>query len=322
MLKVNLTAQNIFDVLLIRKNSHLKIKSICDLIDNQSQSLYVLFKTDPLTIFPKITNSIFIVNHDIKIPKFIDINNLVVRVSNSRFALAMILEFVEKKSLFIKEVTKSFVSKKARVDSTTNINGNVHIEDNVKIGPHCQIGDNVYIGFGTQLMSGAKIVRNTKIGNNCIIRENSVIGGFGFGIVKDNHDNNYRIPYLGGVVIGNFVEIGSLNTVCSGTIKPTVLKDYVKTDDHVHIAHNDSVEKNSIITAGVIISGNVIVEKNVWLGANASIIQGRTINENSLVGIGAVVTKDIPEQTVVAGNPARSIEDFKKINNYLKDKAL
>ncbi|RJS62371.1 sugar O-acetyltransferase [Bacillus sp. PK3_68] len=59
----------------------------------------------------------------------------------------------------------------------------------------------------------------------------------------------------------------------------------------------------------------VVIGKNVWIGSNATILPGVTIGNNSVVAAGAVVTKDVPENTVVAGVPATVL---KKVNNHLE----
>jgi acetyltransferase-like isoleucine patch superfamily enzyme len=59
----------------------------------------------------------------------------------------------------------------------------------------------------------------------------------------------------------------------------------------------------------------VVIGKNVWIGSNATILPGVKIGDNSVVAAGAVVTKDVPENTVVAGVPAKAV---KKISNDLK----
>ncbi|MGS0972984.1 MAG: DapH/DapD/GlmU-related protein [Candidatus Izemoplasmataceae bacterium] len=155
------------------------------------------------------------------------------------------------------------------------------------------IAGNGFLGDNVIVKQGAKILENTHIGDNSIIRENSVIGGHGFGVEKDEEGNNLKIPHFGGVIIGDNVEIGALNTVVSGTINPTVVEDYVKVDDYVHIAHNCKIGKNSIITAGVIFSGSVKIGENVWVGSNSTIKNSISINDDNLIGIGTVITKDI-----------------------------
>lgn len=55
---------------------------------------------------------------------------------------------------------------------------------------------------------------------------------------------------------------------------------------------------------------SIVLENNVWIGAGATVLPGVTIGENSVVGAGSVVTKDVPKNTVVAGNPAKKIKNL------------
>ena len=107
------------------------------------------------------------------------------------------------------------------------------------------------------------------------------------------------------MTIGNQVEIGAFNTVCSGTVEPTRVGNYVKTDDHVHIAHNCRVGDNSILTACAELSGSVILGEDVWLGPNCSVNNGVEIADRAFIGLGAVVTKNCVPEGVYAGSPAR-----------------
>ena len=68
-----------------------------------------------------------------------------------------------------------------------------------------------------------------------------ILGGDGYGFVRDEIGNKIRIPHLGGVVIGAHVEVGALVTVPAGTITPTVIEDYAKVDDHVHVGQANPV---------------------------------------------------------------------------------
>ena len=184
-------------------------------------------------------------------------------------------------------------------DRTTAVVKSI-IDNNVTIGNHCTI------------YPGAKIRENVVIGDNSIIRENSVIGGQGFGIEKNKDFKNIKIPHLGGVEIGEHVEIGALTTIVSGTINPTIIEDYVKIDDHVHLAHNCIIKSACIITACSEISGSVTINSNSWLGPNCSIMQKVTIGEGSIVGLGAVVTKSFSKGSILVGNPAITMQNYKK----------
>lgn len=225
-----------------------------------------------------------------------------IKVDNTRLSMAKILDNIEQ-------------LKNKYNDNYIYISSSSKIDKSVIIEPFVYVGDNVTIEPNTIVKSGAKIMGNCHIGKNCIIRENSVVSGQGFGVEKDDQGNNFKIRHFGGVIIGDYVEIGALNTIVSGTLKPTVISDYTKIDDHVHIAHNCHIGKNCIITAGVILSGSVAIEDNTWVGPNSTIKNGLRISENSLIGIGSVVTKDLLDSgKTYAGNPAT---EFRK---YIEEK--
>ncbi|WP_291652725.1 UDP-3-O-(3-hydroxymyristoyl)glucosamine N-acyltransferase [Clostridium sp.] len=229
--------------------------------------------------------------------------NVYVFVKNPRFEYARVVDFIlskEEENFKFETINGSFIASSAHIDSS------------VKIEPGSFIGPNVTIEKGTRILSGAKIKANVKIGKNCIIRENCVIGGYGFGFEKDYEGKNFRIPHIGGVIIGNNVEIGAITTVCSGTINPTIIEDYAKIDDHVHIAHNVVIGENSIVTACAEVSGSCIIGKNAWLAPNTSIINGIKIGENVTIGMGAVVTKPVEDNQIMVGAPAETLEEAKK----------
>lgn len=183
----------------------------------------------------------------------------------------------------------------------TFIHATAQIGKNVVIEKGCYIGENSTIDANTVIHKG------TQIGNNCNIGSGTNIGSDGFGFERDENNKLHRFIHLGNVIIGDNVEIGALNSIVRGTLNNTIIKDGVKTDNLVHIAHNCVIGKNTIITACAEISGGVVVGNNTWIGPNSSILQKISIGENSFVGIGAVVTKDVTSNESVAGNPARRI---------------
>jgi UDP-3-O-[3-hydroxymyristoyl] glucosamine N-acyltransferase len=188
------------------------------------------------------------------------------------------------------------------------------ISDSSKIAKSVAIEDGVVIGENTIIEHNVTLHSGTIIGDNCIIRANSVISAEGFGFEKAENNVFLRFPHFGRVIIGDNVEIGALNSICKGTLGDTVIKDNVKTDNLVHIAHNCVIGDNTIITASVELSGSVSVGNNVWIGPNVSTMQKIRIGNHSIVGVGSNVTKNVEDYTVVAGNPAKFI---KKISNNI-----
>lgn len=204
----------------------------------------------------------------------------------------------------------------------TNRNG-AFVADDAVIGegsviePGAFVDHSVVMGSSVRVHTGAVIRSFTEIGDNTIIRENAVIGSEGFGFEREADGTPIRLPHLGGVRIGRNVEIGALNSVCAGTIDPTIVEDNVKTDFLIHVAHNCVIGEGSIITACAELSGSVTVGKRVWIAPNVSVIEGRQIGEGATIGIGAVVIKDVEPGAVVAGNPAKPTVEIATVNRAI-----
>lgn len=190
------------------------------------------------------------------------------------------------------------------IHHTAIIDPEAKIGENVYIGPYCVIGKSV-IGNGTSLSSNVRIYDNVHIGDNCYIKEGAIIGGAGFGYVIDENGNRIRFPHIGGVIIGNNVDIGSNSCIDRGALSNTIIEDYVKIANLCQIAHNVKIGRNSMIVACSQISGSCEIGSNVWIGPNVSIRDWRKVGSNSLVGVGATVICDIPDDEVWAGTPAK-----------------
>lgn len=285
-------------------NGELSIDGFQTLSDNLENKVLFIKKFDKKNInkIEKFNNCLIVLSPEYK-NTFDNNRNSYIFVERPRFEFARIGNFIVSK--FNNEVNYINMGNYVKAEKA-------EIHKDVIIEPYAYIGNNVKIGSGTIIMSGAKIKDNVTIGENCIIRENCVIGGYGFGLEKDNEGNNYRIPHIGGVIIEDNVEVGALTTVCSGTINPTVIKKYAKVDDHVHIAHNCVIEENCIITACAEVSGSVALGKNCWLAPNTSIINGISIGSNCTIGMGSVVTKSLEDGKIVVGPMAEELEEAKR----------
>lgn len=191
------------------------------------------------------------------------------------------------------------------IAKSATIGASATLADDVAIGPNSVIGEGVTLERGVVVRANVVIGPNVRVGRNSVIKSGAIIGEEGFGYEKDAQGNNLRIPHFGSVVIGEQVEIGAGTVICGGTITPTVIEDHVKIDDLVFIAHNCRIGRNSLIIAAAEISGSVDVGENVWVGPNATIINGIKICDDAFIGLAAAVTKPITEPGIYAGNPAR-----------------
>jgi UDP-3-O-[3-hydroxymyristoyl] glucosamine N-acyltransferase len=137
------------------------------------------------------------------------------------------------------------------------------------------------------------------------IAPGAVICDTGFGFERDAQNRPLRMVHLGGVRIGDHVEVGALTTVVQGALADTVLEDYVKINDHVHIAHHCRIGEGTIIGGSAYLSGSIRVGRNCWIAPNCSIRQKLVIGDEAIVGIGAVVVRNVEPRSTVYGNPAK-----------------
>lgn len=224
----------------------------------------------------------------------------VVAVENPRLAFAQTL------SRFFVPENPAAVSAEAVIDPAAQISANV------SIGPGSNIGPDVIIGADTTIGANVVIAGNVTIGNRCTIKSNSTIGEAGFGFVRKPDGTSVPFPHIGRVEIGDFVEVGANCTVVRAALDATVLEAHVKTDDHVHIAHNCHVGSGTFIAAGAVLSGSVQIGRNAWISPNATIIDYGKVGDDAFVGIGSVVTKPVAAKARVFGVPAKPIGSRRK----------
>ena len=185
------------------------------------------------------------------------------------------------------------------------------ISPNAKVGKNCtifpgayiggdvEIGDNVYIG------SGVKLMGETHIGNNVIIRENAVLGADGLSTNRDEFGRAVTMPQFGGIVLEDDVQIGALTVIGRGAIDNTHISRGSKIDNSCFISHNVQIGEDTFIVGESIMFGSSSTGGQAYISGNSCVRDGINIGKNALVGMGAVVVKDVPDNTTVKGNPAK-----------------
>lgn len=220
---------------------------------------------------------------------------------------------------FVKIVNKFFANTKvSSISDTVKIGMGCKIADDVTIGEYTVIKDNITIGSGTIVNNHVVIESNTIIGENCYIKSGAIIGEDGFGFEKDENGIPLRFPHIGNVIIGDNVEIGAHTTIARGTLDSTILKDNVKIDDQVFIAHNVVIDKNTMIVACSEISGSTKIGKNCWIGPNSTIKDGLVIGNNVFLGMASVVSKNIESNSKLGSVSNLKLKDIVTIKRILK----
>jgi UDP-3-O-[3-hydroxymyristoyl] glucosamine N-acyltransferase len=224
-----------------------------------------------------------------------------------------VLLVVDNPKLAIAKIGNEFFVEKP----TPGIHPSAVIHPDAKIGENVFIGantviENCTIGDDTIIDANVHIYSPVIIGKHCVVKSGAVLGGMGFGFEKDENGNLFRFPQIGNLFIGDYVEIGANTCIDRGALSDTVIGDYCKINNLCHIAHNNKIGKNVVITAQVNISGSSVIENEVWIAPNASIRGWLTIGEGATIGMGAVVTKDVPAGETWVGNPARKLEKNKQ----------
>lgn len=223
---------------------------------------------------------------------------LVLEAADPRAAIAKILEFIRAERRQRPWVADRTIAPSAIISPLAVVESHVEIGDGVIIEPFCMLGPDVRIGRGSILRSGVRIYPRVVIGDETVIGSNTVVGHEGYGFVRDELGNKKRIPHLAGVMIGSHVDIGALVTVLGGTITPTIIEDYAKVDDHVHVAHGVRISRSASVIAGVVIGGSAVIEEEAWIGINSSIRDGRHVGARALVGMDASVQQDLAANAV------------------------
>jgi len=195
------------------------------------------------------------------------------------------------------------------------IGSNVKIGDNVKIYPHVFIGDNTHIGDNTILHSNVKLYSGTRVGNNCVIHAGTVLGSDGFGFAPQEDGTYKTIPQLGNVLIEDNVTIGANTVIDCATLfgDSTIIRQGVKMDNLIQIAHNVEIGKNTVIAAQSGISGSTKIGENCVFAGQVGVAGHLVIANNTSVGAQAGISKSIKEEgQKLLGYPVLDVKDYFK----------
>jgi UDP-3-O-[3-hydroxymyristoyl] glucosamine N-acyltransferase len=184
------------------------------------------------------------------------------------------------------------LGKGVSVGANASIAAGVDIGDDVVIEAGCVIGADTCIGAGSHLHANVTVYHGVVLGKSVRIHSGSVIGADGFGFAPGT-EGWTKIHQIGGVVIGDQVEIGACTTVDRGALDDTCIGDGVIIDNQVQIAHNVKIGENTAIAGCTGIAGSTTIGRNCTIAGAVSIIGHLDICDGVHISVMTLVNKSI-----------------------------
>lgn len=232
------------------------------------------------------------------------------------------------------------ISAHAAIDPSAQIGADVTIGAFAVIGADAVIGagswiadqvsiaDGVKIGADCQIHAGVRLRRGVVLGARVILQPNAAIGGDGFSFVTAEPSNVekaretlgegemeipddptwHRIHSLGGVQIGNDVEVGANTSIDAGTIRATRIGAGTKIDSLVQVGHNVIVGEHCLLCAQAGIAGSTVIGDRVVVGGKAGVADNLIVGDDVVLGGGSVVLSNVPKGRVMMGYPATKMQ--------------
>ncbi|MBK8187724.1 MAG: UDP-3-O-(3-hydroxymyristoyl)glucosamine N-acyltransferase [Cellvibrio sp.] len=210
------------------------------------------------------------------------------------------------------------VSEKAKIGNNISIgpkaviSDGVVLGDNVVIGAGCYLGADTEIGAHTELMPNVTVYHGIKIGGRCLLHSGCVIGADGFGFAPTS-DGWLKIHQLGGVIIGDRVEIGANTCIDRGALEDTVIEDGVIIDNLVQIAHNVKIGRNTAIAGHTAIAGSTVIGSQCTIAGAVGIVGHLEIADKVHITAMSLVTSSITQAgSYSSGTAMTNTKDWRK----------
>lgn len=298
-------------------NPNVTVNNFSKIEEGKPQTLTFLSNLKYTPYIYKTQADIVLVNNDFKPEK--EIKATLIKVPDAYEALAKLLELVEKnKAPKVGVEPMSYVAPNAEVGSDVYIGAFAYVSEKSKIGdkskiyPHVFIGENVTIGKNVTLFSGVKIYEGCKVGDNSIIHAGAVIGADGFGFAPQADGSYHKIPQIGNVVVENDVEIGANTTIDRAVMGSTFIRQGVKLDNLIQIAHNVEIGKHTVMASQVGISGSTKIGENCVFGGQVGLAGHLKIGDNVKFGAQSGIMSNTKDGEEIIGSPAIPIREFYK----------
>lgn len=274
------------------------------------------------------------------------IQNAINSTANALFTSKNLAEGLSKPLLVVKNVDMTLIAllnllhpepaAQPKISPSATIHPSVSLGKNITIGDYVVIGENTIIGDNCIIGSGSIIEQNVKIGNDCKIGANNVFhrdvvignrfvsfgnstfGSDGFRFVPAN-GKYLKVPHIGRLVFGDDIEVGSNCSFDRGVLEDTIIGDYCKFDNQVHIAHNCKIGKNTLIAANSAVAGSTILGDNIIIGGCSAIADHLEIASNTVIAGGTGIRNSIEKSDIYAGAEfGLNFANFQKLRVNIK----
>ncbi|MGE0801761.1 MAG: UDP-3-O-(3-hydroxymyristoyl)glucosamine N-acyltransferase [Lautropia sp.] len=205
------------------------------------------------------------------------------------------------------------IAASAQIDASAIVSPLAVVEPGVVIGARSRVGDRAWIGAGTvigedcavgagsRLHPRVSLLSDCRIGARTIIHSGTVIGADGFGFAPLAGGGWQKIPQLGGVEIGDDVEIGANCCIDRGALDDTVIEDGCKLDNLIQIAHNVRIGAQTAIAACAGVAGSAVIGKRCQIGGASGIAGHITICDDTIVSTMTLISRSINEPGFFSG---------------------
>jgi UDP-3-O-[3-hydroxymyristoyl] glucosamine N-acyltransferase len=183
-----------------------------------------------------------------------------------------------------------------RIGPNCVVEAGARIGRDTVLGPGCVVGVGSSIGPGSRLHAHVTLYEGVKVGARAIIHSGAVLGADGFGFAPDPTLGKGawgKIPQLGGVTVGDDVEIGANTTIDRGALDDTVVSDGVKLDNQIMVAHNVRIGAHTAVAACVGIAGSTTIGERCTIGGAAMLSGHLTLGDDVHISGGTAVTSSI-----------------------------
>ena len=240
----------------------------------------------------------------------------VLRVADTRLALARLSSLLGRHPLPRgHDGAPATVHPSATVAADAVLAPGVVVGAGASVGAGCVVGANSVIGEGVTLGEGCLLHPNvtlypgTRLGRRVTLHAGAVIGADGFGYAAGPRGAE-KIVHLGGVVLGDDVEVGANTAIDRGTLLPTRVGDRTKIDNHCQIGHNVVIGSDTLIAGMTGVAGSARIGRGVILGGYVAVSDHVQVGDGARIAGRSGVTKDVPPGATWAGFPARPHRAF------------